>query len=72
MFIRSGGDVSAANGKWYLLDVANYGGTSFLRLSGVDGGTYVRKIKVTANNFPDYVFEKNYNLLDIKELEKYI
>jgi len=38
----------------------------------VEGGIAARDIKVTANNFPDYVFEKNYKLPSIGELEQFI
>ena len=36
------------------------------------GFVYAREINVQLSNFPDYVFEKSYNLLPINELEKYI
>ncbi len=38
----------------------------------VEGGIAARDIKVTANNFPDYVFEENYKLPSIGELEQFI
>ncbi len=37
-----------------------------------DGVTYAKTIKVTALPFPDYVFEKEYKLMPLPELEKYI
>lgn len=36
-----------------------------------NGDVYARYIKVTVNNIPDYVFEKNYQLLSLKEVESY-
>ncbi len=38
----------------------------------VEGGIATRDVKVTAGAFPDYVFEKEYKLMTIYELEKYI
>jgi len=39
----------------------------------VDGGIMTRDVKVTASTvFPDYVFEKGYELMSLYELEKYI
>lgn len=38
----------------------------------VDGGICTRDVKVTAGTFPDYVFEENYSLLSIGDLEEYI
>ncbi|REK35526.1 MAG: hypothetical protein DWQ44_03710 [Bacteroidetes bacterium] len=38
----------------------------------VDGSIAAREIKVTVGNFPDYVFENNYKLPTISDLEKYI
>jgi len=41
------------------------------RLS-VNGNMRAHEIKVDANNWPDYVFEKNYKVASLKELESYI
>ena len=38
----------------------------------VEGKIVSREIKVTAGPFPDYVFDKRYQLRDLKTLEKYI
>ncbi len=39
----------------------------------VEGGIAAREVKVTAaTTFPDYVFEKDYNLMSIYELEAYL
>ena len=37
-----------------------------------DGLLYARQVKVNANNWPDYVFESNYTLQPLSELEHYI
>ena len=37
-----------------------------------DNYVYARDIHVTQNNFPDYVFAKDYKLMGLKELENYI
>ena len=36
------------------------------------GYVYAREIEVTTSTFPDYVFEKDYNLMPLDELKKYI
>lgn len=38
----------------------------------VNGDTYARAIYVQTTAFPDYVFEKNYQLMNLPEVEKYI
>nr|WP_315424183.1 tail fiber protein [uncultured Pedobacter sp.] len=38
----------------------------------VNGKIRAREIKVEATNWPDYVFEKNYQIASLGELEKYI
>lgn len=38
----------------------------------VEGGIVSRDVKVTANNFPDYVFHKNYELMPLDEVARYI
>jgi hypothetical protein len=38
----------------------------------VEGGIKARKVLVTINSFSDYVFEKDYRLMTIPELETYI
>ena len=38
----------------------------------VEGGIMAREVKVTASTFPDYVFEKDYPRLTIRELADYI
>jgi hypothetical protein len=37
-----------------------------------DGRVFARDVQVTLNQFPDYVFDKNYKLMSIEELETYI
>jgi cytoskeletal protein CcmA (bactofilin family) len=37
-----------------------------------NGTFYTKEVEVTLNSFPDYVFEKDYQLLTINELETYI
>ncbi|HZV69838.1 MAG TPA: hypothetical protein VFG10_09845 [Saprospiraceae bacterium] len=38
----------------------------------VEGGIVTRDLKVTANTFADYVFSKDYKLLKLNDLEKYL
>lgn len=47
-------------------------GTSGLYKLYVEGGIVSRDVKVTANNFPDYVFHKNYELMPLDEVARYI
>ena len=37
-----------------------------------DGTVYAREMEVNLLNFPDYVFEKDYNLLTLGQLESFI
>lgn len=37
-----------------------------------NGSMYCREIKITMTNFPDYVFEKDYKLLSLNEVEEFI
>ncbi|MFA6923299.1 MAG: hypothetical protein WC223_03505 [Bacteroidales bacterium] len=37
-----------------------------------DGSVYARSVNVQTGTFPDFVFEKNYNLMNLTELEKYV
>lgn len=38
----------------------------------VEGGIAAREVKVTSGTFPDFVFEKNYQLMGLDSLEQYI
>ena len=38
----------------------------------VEGSIAARELKITSNNFPDYVFSKNYKLMPLKKLENYL
>ncbi len=38
----------------------------------VEGGIVSRDVKVTANDFPDYVFAKDYGLMPLDEVRRYI
>ena len=38
----------------------------------LNGYAWARKLTVTLNTFPDYVFAKNYNLMPLTDVEKYI
>lgn len=47
-------------------------GNNMLYRLGVEGGIVCRDVRVTANNFPDYVFKKDYQLRSLMEVEHYI
>jgi hypothetical protein len=58
------------NGKVTIGNPANMNGTYKLY---VETGIITEKLRVaTVNNWADYVFDKRYNLLSLKEVEKYI
>ncbi len=46
-------------------------GTRNFQVMG-SGKVFAREVEVTLNAFPDYVFEKDYDLLSLKELQQYI
>ena len=69
----SGNDVFNANtGKIFIGMSPCSSCTSSLYKLYVQGGIVSRDVKVTANAFPDYVFENEYKLMTLTELEKYI
>lgn len=48
------------------------GGNQLVKIAD-DGTIYAHKVRVTlANPFPDYVFEKDYNLMPLSQLSEYI
>lgn len=51
--------------------VSDVGGNDAFAVD-LNGNSWARKIIVTASAFPDYVFAKNYKLLSIYDVEKYI
>lgn len=50
----------------------NMGTTAQQARLSVNGDIVTRKVKVTATEWPDYVFEKGYGLLPLQEVEKFI
>jgi hypothetical protein len=50
--------------------IVNSGTTEF-QVNG-DGKVYAREVEVTLTPFPDYVFEKDYYLMPLSDLEKFI
>lgn len=69
---EGGGDVTS-----YLRinrESSGNGVTTVDRLFALDwnGNLTVKGVTVTVENFPDYVFEKDYNLMSIEELDTYI
>ena len=66
---------STTNGKLYIGSTPNYTSTTGNYKLFVEGGIMTEKIKValiSTNNWADYVFEKDYNLLSLNEVEKFI
>jgi hypothetical protein len=69
------GSSSESNGKIYIGSTATYpNATGNYRLF-VEGGILTEKVKVALRstaNWADYVFEKNYDLMPLKNVEEYI
>ncbi|MCX6180612.1 MAG: cell division protein ZapB [Bacteroidetes bacterium] len=62
-----------ANGKMALTFDDRTSGTADVKFKVAgDGIVYAHEIKVMAGAFPDYVFEKNYRLMPLAELDKFI
>lgn len=68
LLIKAGGAGSNMNP---LTIVDNTGG-EILKVRGADKTLYVRELEVRIGAFPDYVFDKNYPLMPLSELEAYI
>lgn len=68
LLIKAGGAGSNMN----LLTITDNAGGEILKVRGVDKTMYVRELEVRIGSFPDYVFEKNYPLMPLSELEAYI
>ncbi len=62
--------MSASNDLEKVFKITSNGIINFQVLG--DGHVYAREVEVTMNNFPDYVFDKNYNLKPLSEVEAYI
>jgi hypothetical protein len=66
---------SQPNGKIYIGSNASYPSTTGNYKLFVEGGILTEKVKVALRstaNWADYVFEKNYNLMPLKNVEEYI
>ncbi|PBQ31635.1 hypothetical protein CNR22_07590 [Sphingobacteriaceae bacterium] len=65
---------SSANRAFTIRDMsANSGLGKDIFVVNTNGVAYAREIEITTvNNFPDYVFDKNYDLKSIGEVERYI
>jgi hypothetical protein len=66
---------SQPNGKIYIGSTASYPSTTGNYKLYVEGGILTEKVKVALRstaNWADYVFEKNYDLMPLKNVEEYI
>ena len=66
---------SSSNGKIYIGATAAYPSTTGNYKLFVEGGILTEKVKVALRstaNWADYVFEKNYDLMPLKNVEEYI
>lgn len=66
---------STANGKLYIGSNPNYTTTTGNYKLFVEGGIMTEKVKValrSSSNWADYVFEKDYNLMSLNEVEKFV
>ena len=70
---RFKGDVYlSGNGIWNGLGNVGIGTLSPTEKLSVNGKIRAKEVKVEAANWPDYVFQKEYPLLSLRELETYI
>lgn len=67
------GDINfyAKSGAVSVNEQANLDAYNVFKIAG-DGTTYARAIEITMDAFPDYVFEKEYALMTLSEVEAYI
>lgn len=65
-------EIKASDNNSSLFSIKDNVGGDILKVRGQDRTMYVRSLEVTLLNFPDYVFEKNYPLMPLKEVESYI
>ncbi|MEM6321313.1 MAG: fibronectin type III domain-containing protein, partial [Bacteroidota bacterium] len=63
-------EVNASSSTQRAFSISNGGSRNF-QIMG-DGTTYSREVFVNLNNFPDYVFAANYDLMPLTKLEAYI
>lgn len=66
---------SSSNGKIYIGSTPNYPTTTGDYKLFVEGGILTEKVKVALRstaNWADYVFDKNYQLMPLNEVEKFI
>lgn len=66
---------STSNGKLYIGSNPNYTSTTGNYKLFVEGGIMTEKVKVAlrnTNNWADYVFENNYKLLPLNEVEQFV
>ncbi len=66
---------SSSNGKIYIGSTPNYPTTTGDYKLFVEGGILTEKVKValrSTTNWADYVFDKNYELMPLTEVEKFI
>jgi len=68
------GFIIRSNGghKILLMDQVGIGTASPKEMLSVNGNIRAREVKVETSNWPDYVFEKGYQLPDLEETENYI
>jgi hypothetical protein len=75
VWVRSGFNASWGAWRKLILDsagVVRLGTTSNRATLHVNGDIFSRKVKVTQNNWPDFVFEDNYKLMPLDQLELFI
>lgn len=70
-------DIGLANSKLAAMSIKANGDIGIGTVSpreklSVNGNIRAKEVKVESTNWPDYVFEKNYQIASLKELEKYI
>lgn len=75
MWLRSGFNAAWGGWKKVIFDsagIVRIGTTSSRAEVHINGEMFTRKVKVTQNGWPDYVFREDYTLLDLYKLEQFI
>jgi len=77
----TGGQIHTASGLTLRPDIDNNGGDDFVAFANTngdvktkiqDGAIYTDRVVLNVSSFPDYVFDKNYKLMPLSQVDNYI